>query len=427
MRNVEEISLKEGINKLNKLLENYSSLNELMEKGKELDIPSLQDISFSRDKKRLESFSSILNVLFSIANKPFSLNKREEIIESSSKASGLSSEAVRKTLQDSSLWKRYGEKMLPEQVYYFQYYDELITYENVFVITFIEMLGSELEKYLSFYVSLLKVLSSSSSLNIPGDSIDSSLKEVIKMNHKVDKIKNTSFYKRVSKSPKRIKNVIPTNILLRNERYNTVYKFYKNMIAYEDSTSLNEDLSRYYYILILKELSSLGYKIRSTKKLPLLEEKKIILPEVLHLKNKEHEISISYLNSSFVLEMVEDKEISSILLTISPNEPFFYKDEGETYDGYDYLSLWHFGYKKDEDIKIYDSSLLHEEELVSLFLRSHYFIMKGSEDIYSKYCPVCAGESLKDIRRDTYYCEDCGSSYHISSDDKILFINRRRK
>lgn len=159
MRNVEENSLKEGITLLKKSISSYSSLNELFGKIEDIEIPSLQEISFKKDKSSLEEFSSILNVAFSIASKPFSLNKKEEIIESSSRSNGLSSEAVRKTLMDSSLWKRYGDKMVPEQVYYFQYYDEYIIYENIFIITFIESLYEELERCRSFLCLFIRSIS----------------------------------------------------------------------------------------------------------------------------------------------------------------------------------------------------------------------------------------------------------------------------
>lgn len=424
MRNVEENSLKEGITLLKKSISSYSSLNELYSKIEDIKIPSLQEISFKKDKSSLEEFSSILNVAFSIASKPFSLNKKEEIIESSSRSNGLSSEAVRKTLMDSSLWKRYGDKMVPEQVYYFQYYDEYIIYENIFIITFIEFLYEELERYRSFYVSLLGVYPNR--LNIDDDYLVVALKQLNKMFHKLDKIKDTSFYKRVSKSPKRIKNVIPTNILLHNQKYNAVYKFYKNMISFYDDASLNADLARYYYFLLLKNLKLKGFKLRENKKLPLFVDKEISLPTSIHFKNKDFDLSLSYLSSSFLIEIGKGKLRYSSLLNICPNEPFSVLESKKNCSSYDYISLWHLGYQVDDNVILLSSNYLDEMGLISTYLDSHLYIEDASEDIYSKYCPICKEDDLIERSRDTYYCPFCNSIYHLE-EEKLIFISRRKK
>lgn len=422
MRNVEESSLKEIVNDIAKSLNVFTSLNEFYEKEKDLDVASLQDMSFKKDAVRLGEFSNILNILSSIAVKPFTLNKREEVIESSSKASGLSDEARRKTLQDSSLWKRMGNEILPEQVYYFQYYDELVTYENIFIVTLLETISSELDKYRQFYVSLLKTSSDFLPLNVSGDFLDKALKEVQRLKRKENKIKATSFYKRVSSNGKRIRNVIATNILLRNQKYNAAYRFYKSLIAYEDSLELVDDFARYYYILLLKELKNRGYKLRKKNEV-LFDKKKILLPSNLDLLNGDNHVSISYVNGSFLFQVARGKEEMTFLLKISPNEPFMPISENMT--SIDYLSLWHYGYLKKEEVVLFDEEYHTEKELLDLFLSSHLAEIEGSEEIYSRYCPVCRGDSLKESNN-IFECEDCFSTYKLEK-EKILFINRRRK
>lgn len=427
MRNVEEISLKEGVKKLEDIFLLSPSLEKSYATILEKELPSLQRISFSHDKKIFASFQNILNVISSIALKPFTLNKREEIIEASGKASAISDEAFRKTLKDSSLWKRYDHEMLPEEVYYFQYYDELLTYENIFIITLLEMISSELEKYRSFYVSLLKTSDESSSLTLEGDFLSNALEDTLKTEHKLLKIKNTSFYKSVSRSNKRIKNVIPTNILLRNQRYNAAYKFYKEMITYEDASSLKEDLAKYWYILLLKELRKEGYLLRDNK-VQLMDKKKILLPSSLHFKKgKEMELSLSYLEkeNAFLLEGKMSKVDGKILLCLESNEPFPYMEEKEGVIGNDFLSLWHYGYKTETENVLFSNDYLTEEELIHLFFSSHFIENQGNEEIYSKYCPVCKSDSLKE-KDHMYLCEDCSSLYHLDNKGKIIFLNRRR-
>lgn len=428
MRNVEEISLKEGVKKLEDIFLLSPSLEENYAKILEKELPSLQKLSFSHDKKIFASFQNILNVISSIALKPFTLNKREEIIEASGKASAISDEAFRKTLKDASLWKRYDHEILPEEVYYFQYYDELLTYENIFIITLLEMISSELEKYRSFYVSLLKTSDESSSLTLEGDFLSNALEDTLQAEHKLLKIKNTSFYKNVSRANKRIKNVIPTNILLRNQRYNAAYKFYKEMITYEDVSFLKEDLARYWYILLLKELRKESYILRDNKA-QLMDKKKILLPSSLHFKKgKEMELSLSYLEkeNAFLLEGTMSKIDGKILLHLESNEHFPYIEEKEGIDGNDFLSLWHYGYKKEMENILFSDDYLTEEELIHLFLSSHFIENKGNEEIYSKYCPLCKSDSLKE-KDHMYLCEDCYSLYHLDNKGKIIFLNRRRK
>lgn len=428
MRNVEEISLKEGVKKLEDIFLDSPSLEESYKNILEKELPSLQGLSFTHDKKVFLSFQNVLNVISSIALKPFTLNKREGIIEESGKASGISDEAFRKTIKDSSLWKRYDHEMLPEQVYYFQYYDELLTYENIFIITLIEMISSELEKYRSFYVSLLKTSDESSSLTLEGDFLSNALEDTLKAEHKLLKIKNTSFYKRVSKSPKRIKNVIPTNILLRNQRYNAAYKFYKEMITYEDVSSLREDFARYWYILLLKELHKEGYALRDNKA-SLMDKKKILLPSSLHFKKgKDTELSLSYLNkeNAFLLEGKKNKVSGKVLLYLETNEPFPYIEGKDDISGIDFLSLWHYGYQKEMENVVYTDDYLTEEELIHLFLSSHFLENEGNEEIYSKYCPLCKSDALKE-KDHVFLCEDCYSLYHLDNKGKIIFLNRRRK
>ncbi len=428
MRNVEEISLREGVKKLENTFLLSPSLEESYANILEKELPSLQKLSFSHDKKIFSSLRNILNVISFIALKPFTLNKREEIIESSGKASSISDEAFRKTLKDSSLWKRYGHDLLPEEVYYFQYYDELLTYENIFIITLLEFISSELEKYRSFYVSLLKTSDESSLLTLEGDVLSRALEDTLKTEHKLMKIKNTSFYKRVSHVNKRIKNVIPTNILLKNQRYNAAYKFYKEMITYEDLSSLKEDLARYWYILLLKELRKEGYLLRESE-VKLMDKKKILLPSSLHFrKGEEMELSLSYLEkeSAFLFEGKMDKVDGKILLHLESNEPFPYVEEKETVAGDDFLSLWHYGYKKEMENLLFSEDYLTEEELVRLFFSSHFVENQGNEEIYSKYCPLCKSDSLKE-KGNAYLCEDCYSLYHLDNKGKIIFLNRRRK
>ena len=67
------------------------------------------------------------------------------------------------------------------------------------------------------------------------------------------------------------------------------------MISYYDDVSLNVNLARYYYFLLLKNLKLKGFKLRENKELPLFDNKEIALPTSIHFKNKDFDLSLKYL------------------------------------------------------------------------------------------------------------------------------------
>ena len=198
------------------------------------------------------------------------------------------------------------------------------------------------------------------------------------------------------------------------------------MISYYDDVSLNVDLARYYYFLLLKNLKLKGFKLRENKELPLFDNKEIALPTSIHFKNKDFDLSLSYLSSSFLIEIAKGKLRYSSLLNICPNEPFSVTASKNKCSSYDYISLWHLGYQVDDNVVLLSKDYLDEMGLISTYLDSHLYIEPASEDIYSKYCPICKEDKLLERGRDTYYCPFCNSTYHLE-EEKIIFISRRKK
>ena len=58
-------------------------------------------------------------------------------------------------------------------------------------------------------------------------------------------------------------------------------------------------------------------------------------------------------------------------------------------------------------------------------------IVKGSKNIYSKFCPLCKSKALdEDADNNVFICEDCLSSYVIyekENEEYLYFINYRRE
>lgn len=440
MKNYEESYLKKAANKIRTYAKDYCQIQDFYQKLSTFEVASLQDLSFSRDIEFFSSVSSILSVIASICAHPYTLNKQEEVIVRSGTTNGLTEEAFRKTMTDSQLWKRHGREMIPEEVYYYQYYDELKTYENVFIVMLIDLISSELEKYRDFYLSILKAVNyGATQLNVENDQQELAMDELLKTIHKVSKIKGTLFYRTVSKAPFRPKTIVPTNILLRNQIYNACYKFYKTMTAYDDASEIANDLNSYYFFTIVKELKRRGMWLRTSSSKMLFDGKDIGIPDELEFSNAEFSIKIARLSqpNAFRFEILdnEDEMSSAHVLVISGDDSFqdvIEPDESWNADSVDYISIWHSASFDGGEIKVNLAEMLDEKGMVSRFLDNHHMVMFGSESLYSNYCPACRDQDVT-FNEGRYRCGACHSVYKILSTKdekhphKIVFTNLRRK
>jgi len=440
MKNYEESYLKKAAIKIRSYAKDHCEIEDFYQKLSTFDVMSLQDLSFERDREFFGSISSILTVIASIAAHPYTLNKQEEVIVRSGTTNGLTDEAFRKTMTDSQLWKRHGREMIPEEVYYYQYYDELKTYENIFIVMLIDLISSELEKCRDFYISILKAIDyGSTKLNVEMDQQEVAMQELMNTIHKVSKIKNTLFYRTVSKATNRPKTIVPTNILLRNQMYNTCYRFYKAMTTYDDEADINADLDLYFFFTIVKEMKRRGMWLRVENEENIFRAGEMEIPSELVFSNAELSIKIARLSQSNVYRMEildnEDESSSAHILVITSDDTFsnvIEPDGSWEADSVDYISIWHLASYENGEINRSSIELMTEKEMVSKFIDSHHTVMFGSESLYSTYCPVCREQELNLING-RYVCGSCHSIYKIleTKDEKhphkIVFTNLRRK
>ena len=390
------------------------SLKEFYKIIDTVDIPSFQKIFFNYDLEVFSNINELLTVIISISQHPFVDNKQEEVIVKSGLASNLTTEAFQKTLKDPKLWKRHRGKMLPEEVYYHQYYDDLNTYENIFVISVIEMIASYLDKSRTFYSTLVHSITlNSNNETIDNQNIEQSLLLIDKSIRKIARIQRTRFYNVVSKNQKRIKEVTPTNILIQNPFYNRVYKFYKDLFLNNDDLESRKYLLNYYILLLLKEFKNRKFKINN-------DDQSLFNNDQLNIEFENKTLKIS-LQKRIDINSVElhiyDKSIdfSNDYLIIADSNDYFVNSfipKENNYASVTYISPRNLGHLFNEQIVIESPKYASKTSLMNMILDSFHIVIYGSENIYSSICPCCKSRHLNS-NNDVYVCFDCGTKYKI--------------
>ena len=423
MKKSEELNLSEQTQFIRNFAKRHADLQSFYSSINSLNIISIQDLSFKNDIELFREIAFILSVIYSIISKPHMNNRRDEIIARSGEASSLSEDDFQKTLRDSSLWKDMdGFNLLPEYVYYHQYEDDLRIYENIFIVHMINEISFIIDSYLSLYISLLKVKESNNKELVIGDSIqEDALRTANKLSRRINQIKESYFYRDVSKAKNKPKVFYPTNILVKDRLYNLVYKFYKKMYIYQDKKDIDKELYLFYFSLLLSLLHEDGYELDSRNKALIFENNEIVLPKKMFFTSSDLRLSIqTNVEENSFLVSYKDKleEVSNTHLLILTNDATFEESKvvlpTEEIFSTEYLSLWHLGeIGKDQKIHLINETLMSEKELLKYFLNSHHDIYSGSEIIYSSYCPVCKSKNIFQ-NKGHIFCDDCGAIYKFA-------------
>ncbi len=404
-----------------------------------LNCRSLQDLSFHSDLKFFAKCNFILNVIISIIAHPHLTNKGEDIIIRREQASSLTNEMFLKTIHDPRLWKNNNGNYEPESVYYYQNVDDIRIYENIFIVMLLNMLETEANKYNDFYASLIKTVNKNDSLSLEDDAIFSAFDKIDKLIKKIKRLKNTYFYKEISKGSTIISNVYPTNILLKDRLYNYCFKFYKTLIAYNDKKSLRIDFNTYYYVILLKTLKERGFRLSSTNKDDVIALNKF---GAVNLNN-----NLSFLSKDFKINVYRDNETEGFKIDITnrnmklkashllmfDNQSNFAVSQKNvkdikninSYTTIESLSLWSKAYL-DDKLQIIDSNSSNEYMLMNDYFEDKTFTAKASYHIYSKYCPVCKKKEIE-FENGLYRCLDCNSIYAFDETQETIWHLKLRR
>lgn len=395
---------------------------DLPERLASLGSVSLQSFSIEHDRSFLRQVSAVLNVIVSIIYHPHISNKREEVIIRVEQAQQVSQEAFLDTLKDGKLWKKHDVRMIPEELHYHQYEDELRIYENRFIGFLVDVIDRELAKFSAFYLSRLPTL------NLDGGELDSNeigatIVEIDRLRRKTQFIKGTHFYKEVSRGKPISSKIQPTNILLKDRLYRFCFKFYRSIARYEDVSAAKSDLRAYYTLLLFGELCRCGFAAVASGDGEYVFERE----------------------DFFVTLRFTDKvtlEIETVCRTIEGATPckhvlgFYVETEvrlgegeisSEGYEGAEMISIWELCCA--DGGRLSDFRMGKEEELIREWLATKISKVAADRRVYRKYCPVCRSRGVE-ANGGVYACPACDSRYMFDTDgeaDEVWFRRIRRR
>lgn len=442
MKIVEERYLKDTISKLYKFIKGLKGYDELALEIDSFRYKPLQDLSFKTDIEFFDDISFVLSVITSIVSNPHISNKYEEVILRAELAPAINNEMFLQTIKDPTLWKEDGLDMIPEYVCYHQNIDELRIYENVFVCHVINLIEAELNKYNDFYVSIIRSFDGNNSLSLRKENSEKALLKLRFLLKKVKHIKNTRFYREITKKPLNMRYVHPTNILTKDRLYNVCFKFYRQYISYADKQSLIKDFRLYYFTLLMQTLKESGFTLKTIERSNRFrfEARRYLKIPKLTFSSDLFELTISGDKEycGLVLEVknhrVKGRTKSKHLLVFDANYNFnSVKDEyfeNTEYTSIDAMSIWNMAHITEGDVEVLFGNPKSELQLVSEWVNSKINHAIGSKNIYSLYCPVCKAQAIEEVSS-THHCDECGSIYTFYTDnnsrENIWFIKLGRR
>ena len=427
MKIIEEQLLLNNIKNIKAFVNANKTMPNIYENISSLENKSLQDLSLKSDILFFDEISFILSVITSIVTHPQITTKTEDIILRAELAPSLQNDAFLRVLQDDRMWKQKKLKMEPEYVYYHQSIDEIRTYENRFIVKVINIIDQELKKYNEFYISLLKSFDFQDSLSEDGEKQEKAMIKINLLLKKIKFIKNTRFYKEVSKSKEEIRYVQPTNILLKNRLYNYCFKFYRKHIAYDDKIELEQDFRVYYFTLLLNSLKKNGFKYAKSDQKKTFKFTKTKRPEFNNIKfeSKLFKLVINEDINGFVITISKGRIKVNHLLMFDVDNGFNRTDlnlrkrslKNNEFVTIESLTVWKKSFienineeKNTFDIKVSKDNIISEQELMDKWLESKISHSYASKELYEKYCPVCKGMD-KEVDNNIYECKECNSIY----------------
>lgn len=424
MKIIEENLLKNTILQLNKYVEKYQNMKNIYENISSLHMDSLQSFSFQKDNAFFDEVSFILSVIHSIIIHPHISNKQEEIILRSNQAGHISNDAFLKTCKDHALWKEKGYEMIPEYVHYHQYTDELKIYENVFIGMLIDLIDNEMNQYSDFYSNLIPSLDDVENKIVEDELVEDSLKRIDTLNRKIRHIKQTHFYKEVSKANITNRKIQPTNILVKNRLYNLCFKFYKKFIQYEDKDELQKDFMMYYYMTILQIFKERNFTFHPAGNNEITKDScsssYIYNDYVVTVKTSQ--------NEGIILEIhLKDSPTCSFQhqLMLDTNRIITKEQTHSTYTTSYIATIWNLFDSKTGN-RIFHNKV-KEMDIATFWVNTHFHETLAKQSIYQTYCPICKNKNINE-EKGIYECTNCKTIYTFkpNSKDAIWFINLRR-
>ena len=426
MKITEEGHLKKAIDKFNSRIKENGDFKAFFDNSLQYDIKSLQKEAFKDDAKLFKDISFILSVIMSIIARPHLFTRKEEIIVRADLAPRVDVEDFKKTTKNSQLWKNQNNEKIPEYVYYSEYIDEIKIYENIFVVYLVDLIGKELNIYHNFYQNLIKTYDSNS-LSVKGDFTLSAVEQVTKLKKKIKFIYASRFYKEIKKGGINLREIHPSNILINDHLYNYCFKFYKQLVKYNDNSEKNFDLRTYYFILMMKKFRKLGFEFTSVDGFGIDESNHLSYKDLL-LENDDFSILLNQVDSDKLIYKIINKNVNKkaneqlnmLLFNIEDEFEKYSEDLDKKYNNYEVLSLWNF-YQVEEN-NFVNKNLTSEEELINLCFDIKVYALESDRKYYSLFCPVCKEQIEEGYLNGYCNCGNCGTKYTFYRKEKKNYL-----
>ncbi|MCI2068357.1 MAG: hypothetical protein LKJ88_02130 [Bacilli bacterium] len=427
MNEQEAQSLKIALRDIQRQLKEKKTIASFYKDIGTFKLKPLQDISFQSDLSRFKEENFILSVIISIIAHPHFSPRGEEELVRAQKASLVLPDMFQQTAQDPTLWKKSRQGMVPEYVHHLQSVDDIKIYENIFIVKVLNMIDLDVLAYRSFYAYLIGNISSNRPLSNAKSQVEEGFKELRKLERKLKRIKETWFYREVSKAKAISSRIVPTNILLKDNLYNYCFRYYRKMFSSFQPLEASKDLSIYFFLIILKELKKEDWELatESGRKDISFAAGTLKLSGELKFVKEPFKLTLKYLEEgkiSFEYESPEGIKATHLMIS-DPDLSFALLKEQTAGENDDLISLsiWGDGRIFKDETKIFNLGLKEEEAIRSL-LTSFVFVEEGSEEIYTSFCPFCASRQLALKEDNTFTCLDCSSSWALIEANKKKLI-----
>lgn len=434
----------------------FSSLEKIQYRSK---------TTYSKILNRLNELKNVLDKIIAIVYHPAILVRHSRVVLRSEQAGQLSHESFEETMRDPKLWKEKNHVMIPEYVHSLETLDSIERYENAFISYLIDEIDKEIEETLSAlspFVESVEEHYQSKTASYGDFSFFHDLRkrnypyrfflvsekekknEVLvlanKLKRKSRNLKGTEFYK-LNRKNFVSSNVYPTNILIHDRLYSYCYQFYVKQAQKEEG----KNISSFYCYCLISFLASL-------KECGLLKEENF--PTLsFDEKNKIHFSPFSFSHYPFLFSVEEEKEYAISIKVEIEDEKGMKIDS--SYHLLKFLEVYSSEQKRqvksfkesssknfdtftlvvrNNSAKEYDNILTIDErkgnsvDLFLDYLSSLTMLFYGSEEIYSRYCPMC-GKTEVSFSGKEYVCHACGCHYKMFSlgEENLLYVKRFRK
>lgn len=409
MNIIEERKLQKIIIDIENFKNSFTTSSAFFENINELEIPNIQEIFYQNDMNFFDDVSFILSVIASITNHPHLNSTGEDIIIRADLAGSISQESFQKVFKDPSLWKEKDHEMVPEYVHHRQYTDELKTYENIFIGMIINIIDNSLINYTNFYTNLIPSLNVNKKEFLINETLELVLNRIEFLKRKLTYIKNTYFYKEVSKCNLKLKNIVPTNILIKDRLYNYCYKFYKEFIKYTEVEDLEKDYQNYYFYNLLK--------IIKEKEFNFIKEEN----NNWYFNFKNFEIKIQKSNLKNINLTIKTNKICvhhNLIIDLENDEEIMYDNQLTSND---VISVWNL---KDQFGRLLNQTGDSTKEILNKWLDSKLILNQAKKSLYTKYCPICKNHSIEEENQ-ILKCSSCETEYTFLNNDTIWFCKLR--